>query len=77
MILEFIGYGTGLRRFVLANTAWVEAVYALLGRWCGKKPAFGCCGELYVRYLGDFWVQKSIFAKYDFYVFSTLNHKPK
>ena len=45
MILVFIcsssGYGTGLRRFSLANIAWVEAVCMLLGRLCGKNPVFG------------------------------------
>ena len=45
VILGFIcsssGCDTGLRRFVLPNIAWVEAVCALLDRLCGKNPVFG------------------------------------
>ena len=53
MILGFIcsssGYGTDLKRFVLANIASVEDVSVLLHCWRCKNPVFGSFGgEAYV-----------------------------
>ena len=88
VILVFIcsssGYGTGLRRFVLDNIAWVEAVSMLLGRLCGRNPVFGSCAggrEAYVtvskKTLAIFGFKNHFFSEYDFDVLSYSKHKSK